>query len=242
MAPPIEDDDDDEAEQDNETLGLQKDVADGGDDSEVSQAAIADDELLTAWLHWFLASSGEISTSDFRVHLGHKNLSYAQPSDRISSHIELALADSQQGCWSCSTGFRLRRCILRSMRAEQKTHVHSGHSHVYCLTQCWTQDERFCYRCENCLTKFSTSYIWMYRAGRRKRRRLRETPMPKSMTRTPFLIQLTWWTKATKRMRPLWPCHRRRRPKKEANGSLCNILPPVTIMFLFHDYSIIKNV
>lgn len=48
MAPPIEDDDDDEAEQDNETLGLQKDVADGGDDSEVSQAAIADDELLTA--------------------------------------------------------------------------------------------------------------------------------------------------------------------------------------------------
>jgi hypothetical protein len=40
VAPPIEDDDDDEAEQDNETLGLQKDGADAGDDSEVSQVKL----------------------------------------------------------------------------------------------------------------------------------------------------------------------------------------------------------
>lgn len=40
MAPPIEDDDDDEAEQDNETLGLQKEGADAADDSEVSEVKL----------------------------------------------------------------------------------------------------------------------------------------------------------------------------------------------------------
>ena len=40
MAPPIEDDDDDEAEQDNETLGLQKEGADAADDSEVTEVKL----------------------------------------------------------------------------------------------------------------------------------------------------------------------------------------------------------
>lgn len=44
----------------------------------------------------------------------------------------------------------------------------------------------------------------------------------------------------TKRLKR--PCHRRKSPKKAANGSLCNLLSSVTILFLCHNYLTIKNV